>query len=400
MRLADTLGALFALGKNFRAAEIRVSTLYRPLIVVRFACLVVALLAAGAPARAQMLRIVTYNAATDTNPVGDVARSGMSTVLEGIGIDALDGVSRPLDILSLQETTSTLSGASSIVSILNSIYGAGTYARSTAVGTSTDGTTQAVIYNTHTVQLIGQVAVGLASSSGAARAPMRFEFQPVGHGSSADFYLYSDHYKSGTSAGEISQRSVEAQMVRADAQSLGASAHVIFSGDFNTQNSSEPGYSALIAPGVGQAIDPLNAPGNWHANSAFAAIDSQATQVTGVNGLTGGGLDDRFDFQLLTSPMLNGPGMTLVPNSYHVFGNNGSTYNGNINSPSSTALPLSEYHPVAGQPTRTDVLNALATASDHLPVVADYLIPEPSSLVLALIALAALLARRAVKAHR
>ncbi len=343
--------------------------------------LIVCLLASACalPGFAGQLRVVTYNAATDTNPNGDTARDGMSTVLQAIGIDALDGIQRPLDILSLQETTITMDGAKSIVTILNSLYGAGTYARTTVVGATSDRTTEAVIYNTHTVQLLSQSSV---SAPGAARDPVRVEFQPVGYGSSADFYLYSDHYQSGTTTADLNARLAEAQAVRADAASLGANAHVIFSGDFNTQNSSEAGYSALTASGVGQAIDPLNAPGNWHAHSSFASVDSQATQINGINGLTGGGLDDRFDFQLQSSAMFSGSGIQYIEGSYHVFGNNGTTYNGNINDPGSTALPLAEYNPTAGQPTRTDVLNALATASDHLPVVADYLVPEPSGIVL------------------
>jgi endonuclease/exonuclease/phosphatase family metal-dependent hydrolase len=342
------------------------------------------------PATAQVLRIVTYNAATDTNPIGDTARAGMASVLQGIGIDSLDGIQRPLDILSLQETTTSMQGADSIVSILNGLYGAGTYARTTVIGQTTDGTTQAVIYNTHTLQLLSQTSIGTANDHGAARAPIRVEFQPIGHDSSTAFYLYSDHYKSGTTTTDVDRRATEAAIVHANAASLGAGAHIIFSGDFNTQSSSEPGYSTLTAAGAGQAIDPLNSPGNWHANSAFAGLDSQATQVTGVNGLTGGGLDDRFDFQLLSAPMLSGPGTTLIPTSYHVFGNNGSAYNGDINSLSNTALPASEYAPLAGQPTRTDVLAALATASDHLPLVADYMVPEPSTLLLALLASGAL----------
>ena len=91
------------------------------------------------------LRIVTYNAATDTNPNGDVARAGMSTVLQGIAIEAKNGIQKPIDILSLQETTSSLQGAASVVALLNNLYGAGTYAKSTLVGPTTDGTTEAVI---------------------------------------------------------------------------------------------------------------------------------------------------------------------------------------------------------------------------------------------------------------
>jgi len=334
------------------------------------------------------LRIVSYNAATDTNPSGDVARAGMASVLQAIGIESKNGIQRPIDVLSLQEVTSSLGGATSIVNVLNSIYGAGTYARSTVVGGSTDGTTMAVVYNTHTVQLVGQTAVGSASTSGAARAPMRFEFQPLGYDSSADFFVYSEHYKAGTASSDKARRDAEAQTVRADANALGPNARVIFSGDYNIQSSSETMYQTLTAAGgTGRAVDPLNAPGTWNNNASFAGIHTQAPLVTGVNGLTGGGMDDRFDFQLVTAPVLSGQGFsyigpnvpnTLVPatqQSYHAFGNNGTTYNQDLNSPSNTALPASEYAPTAGQPSRTTVLNALTTASDHLPVVADYQLP-------------------------
>lgn len=339
------------------------------------------------PALAQ-LRIVSYNAATVTNPSGDTARAGMSDVLQAVGIESKNGIQRPVDILSLQEVSSSLNGAASIVTILNNLYGAGTYARSTVAGSSTDSTTQAVIYNTNTVQLIGQTAVGTASTSGAARAPMRYEFRPAGYDESADFYLYSEHYKAGTTSSDQTRRNIEATAVRNDADSLGPGAKVIFSGDFNIQRSTEQMYQTLTAAGgPGQAVDPINAPGTWNNNAAFAGIHTQAPLVTGVNALTGGGMDDRFDFQLTTSPMLSGQGVSYigpnVPNlavapsqeSYHAFGNNGTTFNTNINAASNTALPLAEYNPGPGQPSRTTVLNSLTTASDHLPVVADYQIP-------------------------
>ena len=144
--------------------------------------------------------------------------------------------------------------------------------------------------------------------------------------------------------------------------------------------------------GTGQAFDPINspsAPGSWYNNASFAGIHTQAPLVNTPVGsnLTGGGMDDRFDFQLVTSPLLDGEGLSYigpsVPNlavspsqeSYYAFGNNGTTFNGDINSGSNTALPLSEYNPGVGEPSRTDVLNALTTASDHLPVVADYQLP-------------------------
>lgn len=344
----------------------------------------------ASPAWAQ-LRIVSYNGATITNPGGDTARPGMSSVLQAIGIESKNGIQRPIDVLSLQEVGTGLQGATSIVNALNSIYGPGTYARSTLAGSGTNPETQAVIYNTHTVSLISQAAIGTASTNGAARQPMRFEFRPAGYDDSADFYVYASHFKAGSTSTDQFRRNVEAQTIRADAATLGADARIIYSGDFNIQSSSETMYQTMLAAGTGKAIDPINAPGSWNNNAGFAAIHTQAPLVTGVNSLTGGGMDDRFDFQIVTQPLMSGNGLsyigTGVPNtlispsqhSYHAFGNNGTTFNNNINAASNTALPISEYNPGVGEPSRTTVLNALTTASDHLPVVADYQLPAKMS---------------------
>ena len=239
------------------------------------------------------------------------------------------------------------------------------------------------------MQLIDQVKIGTASTSGYPRAPLRFEFRPMGYDSNSDFYLYSSHFKAGDTATDQMRRLAESQTIRFDSDALPAGTPILYTGDFNIQSSSEGMYTTLLAPGNGQAFDPINAPGTWHNNAGFAAIHTQAPLVAPPGSLTGGGMDDRFDFQLVTGTVTDGEGMsyigTGVPNtsvapsqhSYHAFGNNGTTYNSDINNASNTALPISEYNPDigAGEPSRATVLNSLATASDHLPVVADYQLP-------------------------
>jgi hypothetical protein len=81
-------------------------------------------------------------------------------------------------------------------------------------------------------------------------------------------------------------------------------------------------------------------------------------------------MDDRFDFQLVTGEFLDGEGLSYIPNSYRAFGNSGTTYNMDINNASNT-------YPFDGVTTysRTQVLNALRSATDHVPVVADYQVP-------------------------
>jgi hypothetical protein len=110
------------------------------------------------------------------------------------------------------------------------IYGAGTYAYDHTADPTTDGGTDGLIYNTHAVQLVSAMAVGTASTSGAARASMRYQLRPINHGSTADFYMYVSHYKASSGSTNKNRRTVEATTIRQDADALGPSAHIIYSG--------------------------------------------------------------------------------------------------------------------------------------------------------------------------
>ena len=315
------------------------------------------------------LRIVQYN--TGGGPHGD-----LGTVLQAIGDEARQGFSKPIDVLALQEQTSSASTTQAILNLLNGIYGPGTYARSPYdVGTSGGGR-PGLIYNTQTVQLnvsdfnndgqinANDIAVGTVSGSGAARQGARYELRPVGYDDAANFYLYVNHYKASDSVSDANRRAVEAGQVRADADALGEGAHVIFAGDFNIYRSNEPMWAQLTAPGPGQGFDPINRLGNWHDLSSFRDVHTQSPTTTSrYGGQVTGGMDDRFDWQMVTAEMMDDEGLSIIPGSYHAFGNNGThSINGNIDVPSNTALPM-------------PILTAIAGASDHLPVVADYQLP-------------------------
>jgi hypothetical protein len=88
--------------------------------------------------------------------------------------------------------------------------------------------------------------------------------------------------------------------------------------------------------------------------------------VTGT--LIGGGVDDRFDFQLSTAEVQDGDGFALIPGSYRTFGNDGVHYNLAINSGNNSYYPAD----IARSNQLADVLH---DASDHMPVVADYQVP-------------------------
>ena len=324
------------------------------------------------------LRIVTYNTANGTFPSGNdpLPRTGMDNVLQAIADEVTNGIAKPIDVLIFQEHDAPATTTQAFVDLLNGIYGAGTYGRSTVITlpTFTNGNIrQTLVYNANTLTLVGEKAFGTTGSTAAARQTARFQLRPVGYDSSADFYIYNDHYKAGASCcdpdSDQTRRNFEAQTVRTDANALGLGAHAIYAGDFNIRSSSETMYQTLLAEGNGQAFDPISSPGTWNNNSGLASRHTQSPH-DGSDNLVTGGMDDRFDFQLVTGALLDNEGMSYIPGSYHAFGNNGTTYNQPVNHVNNT------------YPLAASILDDLAHVSDHLPVVADYQLPAKMKVTL------------------
>ena len=239
-------------------------------------------LAVGADASyAETLRIVTYNVQADTGGAngaigGPISGPGLTTVLQAIGSESLNGHAQPIDVLALQELYQTpATTLQYIVNQLNILYPTASYAYD-PTNDPTDGNQltgngpSGLIYNTLTVHDLGAVAIGgTPSGSVQPRDPMRYSLQPVQSGAAADFYLYVSHAKSGTTSSDANRRNIEAQDIRADAATLGPNAHIIYSGDYNITSSGEAAYHTMIAAGAGQAVDTVNPANNWTASSAL-----------------------------------------------------------------------------------------------------------------------------------
>ena len=188
--------------------------------------------------------------------------------------------------------------------------------------------------------------------------------------------MYVSHYKASSDTTSQSRRNSEATEIRQDADTLGPSAHIIYSGDFNlTGGSSEAAYTTLTGAGNGQAHDPTGATGWTNNSNTWKYLYSESTSSLGA----------RFDFQLDSGAMFNQSGMQLMsdtsdpftgsfpsskyPYAYEVFGNNGTTaLNGSTNTGGNTSLSdLANASTILG-----DLMQPYG--SDHLPVVADYVL--------------------------
>lgn len=181
------------------------------------------------------------------------------------------------------------------------------------------------------------------------------------------------HLKASEGTAEEAARAAETQMVVNYLNSLGTQGNYILMGDLNVYTSSEQAYQNVInAPSPNSKLyDPINTPGDWGSTPSFAAVHTQATRTDQLSdGGVNGGLDDRFDFQLVSGYIMNNTaGMQYISNTYKTLGQDGLHYNDALTDP-----PMNNSAPA-------NVITALYEMSDHLPVYADYKITviDPNS---------------------
>lgn len=173
----------------------------------------------------------------------------------------------------------------------------------------------------------------------------------------AFFYIYIAHLKASSGSSNEQQRNLEASTLKIHLDNIGYTENIFFGGDFNLYSSNEPAYNTILNGGNTKLKDPINAPGNWNSNAAFANIHTQSTRTSNLSdGGSTGGLDDRFDFIFISEDVLTGLNqIKYIPNSYTVIGQDGNHFNTSLIAGTNNSVP-------------SNVLSALYTMSDHLPV--------------------------------
>lgn len=174
------------------------------------------------------------------------------------------------------------------------------------------------------------------------------------------------HLKAGSSTSDENAREMQVQKLLTTLEQRGKYENYVFSGDFNLYGASEPAYQKLLHYDntLFAFYDPIDMEGEWNNNSAYKSIHTQSTHTYSGNGecFSSGGLDDRFDF-ILVSPFVHygSKGVQSLSDSYHALGQDGARFNRTINNPVNTLVP-------------ENVADALYNASDHLPVIMDFVL--------------------------
>lgn len=191
----------------------------------------------------------------------------------------------------------------------------------------------------------------------------KYKLQLLTEDTSEPIYLYAfiTHLKSSPGRANRLIRLEMIETFTAHLQYIEPEAYVVFSGDFNLYSSDEEAYQELLnQENEIVFMDPINSVGDWHENEAFTYLHTQSTRVSNVGFGTGasGGMDDRFDFIMLSENFFeDNPNLQYVTDSYTAYGNNGNCFKKDINDPSCSGRYTQE--------TR----DWLYMMSDHLPVI-------------------------------
>jgi len=320
--------------------------------------LVLATLFVSGRAQAQM-RIVNYNIAQLQGNIGN-----MQDVFTAMHADDKPGFAVPVSIFVFQEVQGP--DFNSLLTMLNNTappgvdYLGGTF--TTTTNEDGSGGAQALFYRVGMFTQAGHLDI----ATGAGRNTDRWQLNLTGY-PGVSIYVYGSHLKADNSPADEAARLSGVQAIRNNSNALG-NAHIVYTGDFNFYHNMESAYTFFLSAGNGQAFDPLGT-GSW-AGSGNAIKHTQSPRLdTGV--LIGGGMDDRFDFQISTGEFQDGAGLSIMsglPSIYRTFGNDGQHYDQAINNGNNFYYPFDTFR---SNSLALDLFNA----SDHIPTIVDYQIP-------------------------
>src|SRR6056297_1557265 len=196
-----------------------------------------------------------------------------------------------------------------------------------------DFTLNTLFYNSSKLTLYDHYSIAIQAGQGKHFNGYTFYYNSDDLASSNDttfLTCFVVHLKAGQSLEDQQQRDQEVQeLMDYIEQNEPGRGNYILAGDFNVYRSQEDAYQGLINPSseIYSFFDPVDQEGEWHNNSDYALYHTQSTHESG-DCFSGGGMDDRFDFILLSEAVMNGQqGVTYIQDSYRTVGQDGSFFN-------------------------------------------------------------------------
>lgn len=265
------------------------------------------------------------------------------------------------DVLGLNEISSNVNIHKMVLDSILNINGVTKYKRAQLTNFSSKSIVNALFYDSEKLTLHKEYAL-IGGDRDINFYYLYYNSPDLANSQDTVFFVFIlAHLASGSSSESATKRDFEVGLVTNHIASLNNANNYFFMGDFNLYSANEAAFQRMINHSNPNArfYDPVNKIGVWSNNSFYAPYHTQSTH-TSTNCFVGGGMDDRFDFIMVSSPVINDYlKVKYIPNSYVTLGQDGLRFDKSlIDSPPNLSAPA-------------HVIQALYDMSDHLPVYLD-----------------------------
>lgn len=306
------------------------------------------------------LRIMQYNLMMFGNNFSSCNQTTNSYITKTDNLRTIVGYVKP-DIICVNEVNESSLYHDYILTHALNVDGINYWERGNPPNYSNSDIINEIFYNTDKLSLESSVAI---ETNVRDIDIFKLKYFLDGQPDYAEINCVVAHFKAGSDPEDEDERANETIKLMNYLHNAGATGNYTASGDFNVYTASEQSFQNLLFYSNQEVrfYDPIDQVGSWNNNSYYADVHTQSTHTSG-DCFSSGGLDDRFDFILVSDELLNGSNfMKYLNGSYHAVGQDGLHFNSSLNSsPQNTSVP-------------EDVLQALYDMSDHLPVVIEMLV--------------------------
>lgn len=312
-------------------------------------------------AQVQNIRVMQYNLMYYTEQtIYDCSPSTNNLATKDAAFKTIVDYVLP-DVITVNEIGSNVSYADRIVNNVLNTNGRDYYRHSVLTNYSGGSIANMLFYNSQKLAFYSHFYIATVNRD-INGYKMYYITPNLANGDTVFTTFILAHLKAGSDASNVQKRYSQVVQLMAKIHSMGGYENYCLSGDFNLYGASESAYQHLINYGnnMYKFYDPINREGEWNNNYSFRDIHTQSTHADNSNAcFSSGGLDDRFDFILVSPAVYYGSRkVSIVSNSYHAVGQDGNHFNKSINFLENDEVPSA-------------VANALYNMSDHLPVVMD-----------------------------
>ena len=299
----------------------------------------------------------TTSYCTGTNNPSDVKEDGIKLIVQH----------KNPDIICFNEVGNSLNNLSKLLDNSLNVDGETKYLYTDYQATSSTDLMNVIYYNTEVLELYSKDAItdNLDNTSIVRLIDVTtfYHLDPsLSETLDTNFLtVFTAHLKAGSSSSDEAKRAQATAAIMDYIANHEEIEDFILTGDLNTYSGNDDEFQNLVTGNTASTrfYDPMDMIGNWNNSASYSYVHTQSTRSSSNGCYSSGGMDDRFDFILVSKSVKNDEDrIGYIDGSYEALGQDGNRFNGSINSPTNNS-------------ESADIIDALYNVSDHLPVFLD-----------------------------